>query len=85
MFKTRLNRNILAAAFVTLFLYALAIAPANAVVRKELAVTGQSLKADCGPQGNSEFPPIRIAPAGTIPAQVPVGVPLNTGLNDRIG
>ncbi len=85
MFNTRPIRNIIVAAFTTLFLYGLAIAPANAVVRKELAVTGQSLKADCGPQGNSEFPAIRIAPAGTIPTQVPVGVPLNTKLNDRIG
>ncbi len=47
MFNTKLNRNILAAAFATLFLYGLAIAPSTAAVRKEPGVTGQSQKADC--------------------------------------
>ena len=82
--NTRLNRNMLAAAFATLFLYGLAIAPANAVVRKEPGESGQSQKADCGVQGNWEFPAIKIAPAGTIPTQVPVGIPLDTGQNNRI-
>ncbi len=84
MFNTNLNRNILAAAFATLFLYGLAIAPATAAVRKESGVTERSQKADCGPQSNWEFPAIKIAPAGTIPTQVPVGIPLDTGQNDRI-
>ena len=85
MFNTRLNGNILAAAFAALFLCCLAIAPANAAVRKEPGLLYQSQNTDCEPHGNSEFPVIRIAPAGTIHAPGPVGVPLNTELNDRTG
>jgi len=84
VFNTKLNKNIPGAAFATLFLYGLAIAPANTAVRKEPGVTGQSQKGDCGVQGNWEFTAIRIAPAGTIPTQVPAGIPLDTGQNDRI-
>ncbi len=85
MLTTRPNRNILAAAFATLFLSGLAIAPASAAVRKELSITGQWHNMDCEPQGNFEFQAIRIAPAETIRVPAPAGVPLNTELNDRIG
>ena len=85
MFNTRLNRNIIATAFATLFLYGLAIAPANGAVRKEMGAIIQTQNTDCKQQGNSELPALRVAPAGTSPTQYPVGVPLNTKLNDRIG
>jgi len=84
MTSNKLNRSILTAASAALLLYSLAIAHTNAAVRKAPGFAGQMQESGCGPQGRLPFPAIRVAPAETIPTQVPAGVPLNTGQNERI-
>jgi len=85
MLTTRRHRNMVAAVLITLIPSVLAIAPANAAVRKDPGVSEQSLITECGPLGNLRIPAIRITPAGTIRIPASVGVPLNTEPNDRIG
>jgi hypothetical protein len=85
VFNTRLNRIILATGTATLLVYGFAITPPYAATRMESAVAAISQKADCRPQSDSEFPAIRVAPAQTIPVRSPVGIPLDTIRNTRIG